>query len=262
MLAPMNERLDAHDLSRAEAMSLLAWWVEAGVDVAVQEEPRDWRTRPASLPHAQVAESETPAPTETIPAVASVPEPPPASRRGSIPASLDAFHAWLAESADLPLFRAGAARALPHGPTNAEIMLLGGIPAPEDTAEGRPVGGTAWMLAERMLRAVGIAPEQAYIAALTCFSGTGTRFSAADSEACRETILAQIALAMPKRLLLLGDQPAKLLLGQPMASARGKLHRIAGIPTAVTFPPRHLLQNNAHKALAWADLLLIMGEKR
>jgi DNA polymerase len=139
-------------------------------------------------------------------------------------------------------------------------MLLTGIPAPEDTAEGKPMGGAAWILAERMLRAVGVAPDHAYVAALTCFSGTGTRFSAADSEACRDNMLAQIALAAPKRLLLLGDQPAKLLLRQPMASARGKLHRLAGIPAAVTFPPRHLLQNNAHKGLAWADLLLIMGD--
>jgi DNA polymerase len=138
-------------------------------------------------------------------------------------------------------------------------MLLTGIPGPEDCAEGKPLGGAAMTLAERMLRAAGITPDQAYVAALTCFSGTGTRFSEADSQACRDTILAQIALAAPKRLLLLGDQPAKLLLGQPMAASRGKLHRIAGIPTAVTFPPRHLLQHNAHKALAWADLLLIMG---
>jgi DNA polymerase len=166
----------------------------------------------------------------------------------------------LAESADLPLFRVGAARALPHGPAGAELMLLTGIPAPEDAAEGKPLGGSAALLAERMLRAVGLAADQAYVAALACFSGTGTRFSDADSAACRDTILAQIALAAPKRLLLLGDQPAKLLLGQPMATARGKLHRIAGVPTAVTFPPRHLLGNNAHKALAWADLQLIMGE--
>lgn len=247
----MNERVEAGDLTRAEALSLLAWWVEAGVDVAVQDEPRDWRVRAAP----QVA-----VPAE--PTVESSAPPPPArpTSGGTLPTTLEAFHAHLAESADLPLFRAGAARALPHGPAGAELMLLTGIPTPEDTAEGKPLGGPAARLAERMLRAVSLAPDQAYVAALTCFSGTGTRFSDADSAACRDTVLAQIALAAPKRLLLLGDQPAKLLLGQPMASARGKLHRIAGVPTAVTFPPRHLLANNRHKALAWADLLLIMGE--
>ena len=247
----MSERVEAGDLTRAEAMSLLAWWIEAGVDVAVQDEPRDWRAR--SVPPPPPAPGPEP---ETAPA----PQPPRPTSRGSLPTTLDAFHAHLAESADLPLFRAGAARALPHGPAGAELMLLTGIPAPEDVAEGKPIGGDAGTLAERMLRAVGLTPDQAYVAALTCFSGTGTRFTDADSAACRDTILAQIALAAPKRLLLLGDQPAKLLLGQPMVAARGKLHRIAGVPTAVTFPPRHLLGNNGHKALAWADLQLIMGE--
>lgn len=245
----MSERVQAEDLTRAETMSLLAWWIEAGVDVAVQDEPRDWRVR-ASPPVVPAPE-----PLETLPIQPARP-----TSGGTLPTTLDAFHAHLAESADLPLFRAGAARALPHGPAGADLMLLTGIPAPEDVAEGKPLGGPARKLVERMLHAVGLTPDQAYVAALTCFSGTGTRFTDADSAACRDTVLAQIALAAPKRLLLLGDQPAKLLLGQPYTTARGKLHRIAGVPTAVTFPPRHLLANNGHKALAWADLQLIMGE--
>lgn len=249
MVNAMSERLEPNDLTRAEAMSLLAWWVEAGVDVAVQDEPRDWRVRAAPPP------ALPPEPLD-VPAL----QPPRPTSGGTLPTTLDAFHAHLAESADLPLFRAGAARALPHGPAGAELMLLTGIPGPEDVAEGKPLGGPAGKLAERMLRAVGLAPDEAYVAALTCFSGTGTRFTDADSAACRDTVLAQIALAAPKRLLLLGDQPAKLLLGQPMTTARGKLHRIGGVPTVVTFPPRHLLANNGHKALAWADLQLIMGE--
>ncbi|GAA4009473.1 uracil-DNA glycosylase family protein [Sphingomonas humi] len=247
MLQAMSEGPEVGGLTRAEAMSLLAWWVEAGVDVAVQDEARDWRVRAAPLPSSSLPED-----------VSQQAEPIPQAVREK-PATLEAFHAWLAESADLPLFRAGAARALPHGPANAELMLLTGSPAPEDTAEGKPIGAAAWVLTTRMLRTIGLAPDQVYVAPLTCFSAGGTRFSEADTEACRDTILSQIALAAPKRLLLLGDQPSKLLLGRPMASARGKLHRVAGIPAAVTFPPRQLLQNNGHKALAWADLLLIMG---
>jgi DNA polymerase len=256
-MGAMGERVKASELSRAEAMGLLAWWVEAGVDTAVQEEPRDWRVRSSPVPQAplesaNVGSSQPPAPIQQVHTL---------PRTGAEPfQTLDTFHAWLAESADLPLFRAGAARALPHGPAYAELMLVTGIPSPEDAGEGRPIGGAAWALAERMMRAIGIAPDAAYVAALTCFSGTGSQFSAADTDACRETMLAQIRLAAPKRLLLLGDQPAKLLLGLPMASARGKRHRVGGVPAVVTFPPRYLLQNSQHKALAWADLLLLMGE--
>ncbi len=128
---------------------------------------RDWRVRAA--PPAAVG-------ARTDRRSARRAAPPRPTSGGTLPTTLEAFHAHLAESADLPLFRAGAARALPHGPAGAELMLLTGIPTPEDAAEGKPLGGPAAKLAERMLRAVGLAPDQAYVAALTCFSGTGTRF--------------------------------------------------------------------------------------
>ena len=33
---------EAESFGIAEARSALTWWLDAGVDVAVQEEPRDW----------------------------------------------------------------------------------------------------------------------------------------------------------------------------------------------------------------------------
>ena len=47
----------------AEARSALAWWLDAGVDVAVQEEPRDW-LKPT--PKAQPRTSPEPAPPSNI----------------------------------------------------------------------------------------------------------------------------------------------------------------------------------------------------
>ena len=47
----------------AEARSALAWWLEAGVDVAVQEEPRDW-LKPA--PPRSAAPTAEPAPQPNI----------------------------------------------------------------------------------------------------------------------------------------------------------------------------------------------------
>lgn len=248
---------DVTGLSREEAASLLAWWVEAGVDVVVSDEPRDWRAKAAQLAHAHESAERVEPPSAPL----SVPrDDGPDPRRDPAPDTLEEYHSWLAQTADLPLFRSGAARALPHGPANAEVMLLAGIPALEDVAEGRPIGGPAWVLTLRMLAAIGLTGEQAYVAALTCFSGTGSRLSPQDQQACRESLLAQMRLAAPKRLLLLGDAPARLLLDLPLAQARGKVHRIAGVPTVVTFHPRHLLGRSADKALAWRDLLLLMGE--
>ena len=99
-----------------------------------------------------------------------------------------------------------------------------------------------------------------YIAATSCFSGAGARLSQSQEEHCREALLHHIGLVAPKRLLLLGDQPARLLLGLGLTQARGRVHRVSHVPAVVTFHPRHLLERSADKALAWRDLLLLMGE--
>ena len=240
MIAPMGG--DASGLTRAEAASLLGWWLEAGVDVPVAEEPRNWLARPSAQTPARVEES--------LPASA----PPP-------PASLDAFHAHLRQASDLPLFRSGAARALPHGPANAEIMLVSDLPGRECAAEGRPIGGEVWALTVRMLAAIGFTPEQAYVASLACFPAPGSRLDERDLARCAADMRHHIALVKPKRLLLLGDGPAKALVGQPVLQARGRVHRIDGVPAVATLHPRQLLQRPGDKAHAWRDLLLLMSEE-
>jgi len=258
MLEPMHGREDGAALSRAEAARLLGWWLEAGVDVAVGDEPRNWL---AGRPRIEAGRDEDPGLGDGPPAAGpQAPHPEILRPHAEKPTSLEAFHGWLAETAELPLFRAGASRALPHGPAEAEIMLLSGIPAPEDVADGRPIAGAAFELTKRMLAAIGLDEAQAYVAALTCFTGAGSRLSQGESEACRDALLHQIALAAPKRLLLFGEAPARLLLDASLAQARGKVHRLHGIPTVVTFHPRHLLGRSADKGLAWRDLLLLMGE--
>ena len=51
---------EAETIGIAEARSALAWWLEAGVDVAVQEEPRNWLKRPRN--RARDAAEPAPAP--------------------------------------------------------------------------------------------------------------------------------------------------------------------------------------------------------
>src|SRR4249919_91443 len=97
-----------------EARSALAWWLESGVDAAIQEDPRDWLS---------------PAPPRPAPDVAPVPNVIEPSHD-----TLAELQQWLASSAQLPLATATARRILPHGPQNASVMLLSGAPALEDFA--------------------------------------------------------------------------------------------------------------------------------
>ena len=226
----------------AEARSALAWWLEAGVDIAVQEEARDWLK---------------PAPVLSKSAI----EPPPvANLVQPSQETLAELKDWLASSVQLPLAGPGARRVLPHGPEQAAVMLLSDSPALEDAAAGQPIGGEAWQLAQRMLAAIGIGTEEAYNASISCFHAPGARMSPADREACAEIARRHIALAKPKRLILFGDGPCVALLGKRLVEARGHVHKIEGVRTVATFHPRHLINRPLDKSLAWKDLLLLMEE--
>ena len=220
----------------ATAATLLGWWLEAGVDVAIAEEPRDWR-RAAKAPA------------------------PPLATRTERPADLAAFRAWMESASGLPLDRPGSRRVLPIGAEGAPVMLLADFPSAQECEVGRPMAGDAWLLATRMLAAIGIEADAAYLATLSCFDAPGARLDGANLERCAELARDHVRLAKPRRLLLLGDAAAKALTGQPLGSARGRVHRIEGVRAVATFHPRWLLQRPSDKALAWKDLLLLMSEE-
>jgi len=233
---------EVQQIGIAEARSALAWWIEAGVDVAVQEEPRNWLKPPAP-----------PAPAEPA-------APPPNVTRPSHE-TLTELQDWLASSAHLPLASATARRVLPTGPENAAVMLLSDAPSLEDYAAGQPIGGEAWELAKKMLAAIRIAPEQAYSASLSPINAPGARLSDRERDDYAEIARRHIRLAAPRRLLLFGDAPSQALLGKPLAQARGHIHKIEGVRTVATFHPRHLIKRPLDKRLAWQDLLLLMEDE-
>ena len=230
---------DNNGIGAAEARSALDWWLTAGVDVAVQESPRNWL---APAPPAPAAEAPGPVAEEPL------------------PATLDLFRDWLASSPSVPLAASATKRVLPLGAEEAELMLLVDAPSAEDAADGRPIGGEAWALTQRMLAAIGLSAGDAYVASLTCAYAPGAQLSGAEREACAELARRHVALARPRRLLLLGEGPARALLGKTMVQARGHVQKVEGVRTVVTFPPRHLMKRPSDKALAWKDLLLLMEE--
>jgi uracil-DNA glycosylase family 4 len=229
----------------AEMRSALAWWIEAGVDTAVQEEPRDWLKPSPARPQAKAVSE------QAVPSNLAQPA----------HETLAQLQDWLASSAQLPLASATARRIMPQGPQDAAVMLLTEAPTLEDFAAGQPIGGESWELAKRMLAAIGISPDEAYSASLSCFHVPGARMNADERAACAEIARKHIKLARPKRLLLLGDGPAQALLGKPLPQARGHAHKIEGTRAVATFHPRALINQPSNKSLAWKDLLLLMEDE-
>ena len=234
-------------ISAADAASMLGWWLQAGVDVAVAEIPRNWlKPKEASVPSATPVRTAPP----TSPGAVELPD----------SDTLDLFRDWLETAPALPLANAGSKRVLPHGAEAAPVMLIAEMPTGEDAVAGRPIAGDAWTLMERMLAAIGIAAGDAYSASLSCFHSPGPRMTSQEIETCAAIARRHIVAAKPQRLLLLGDAPARALLGKPLAAARGHVHKIEGIRAVTTFHPRFLMNRPSDKALAWRDLLLLMEE--
>ena len=91
------------------AASALDWWEEAGVDTIVGETPRDWLKPARRRPRAAPAEPPAPAP---------------------LPDTLDAFHDWLATSAELPFAApVGAARGAGRAIPASGLMILVDMPS-------------------------------------------------------------------------------------------------------------------------------------
>jgi DNA polymerase len=224
-------------MSSSWAASALDWWREAGVDMVVGEEPRDWLK-----PTAKAAA----APAPPVPAV--------------LPDTLEAFHDWLATTADLPFAAPSVRRARPVGDPASGLMVLVDMPSPE----GGLLAGKAGDLFDRMLIAIGRSRETIYLASLSPIrTPTGT---IDDKHAARLGEIARhhIGLVAPRTLLLFGDICGKALVGAPVAGARGKWHEIVTrngpIKTLVTIKPEKLDAMPGMKKLAWADLQLLMEE--
>lgn len=217
------------------AASALDWWEEAGVDVIVGEQPRDWL-------NPKTGEA------------ARAPEPAPAA----LPDTLEAFRAWLAASDDLPFAASGVARAMPAGDPDADLMVM--VDMPSD--DGELLSGEAGALFDKMLVAIGRARDSIYLASLSPIRTPTGAIDERNGTRLAEIARHHVGLAGPKVLLLFGDICGKALTGSAVAGARAKWHEISTpigpIKALVTIKPEKLVETPAWKKFAWADLQMLM----
>lgn len=232
--------------SHAAAASALQWWADAGVDVMVDEAPRDWLRAPIK-----------PAPAgQPAPAPKAEAQPPDA-----LPGQLDLFQSYLRDHDALPFASPSAPRVCPSGDPASGLMMMIDMPSDRDCSEGVLLSGEGGRLFDRMLAAIGRDRASIYLASLSCLRSPAGFASEAGTR-CATLARHHIGLAQPRALLLFGDACSKALVGLPMAQARGRWHDVAThagpVKTIVTIPPDFLLKQPARKALAWADLQMLM----
>ncbi|MBD8678822.1 uracil-DNA glycosylase family protein [Sphingomonas sp. CFBP 13720] len=238
---------DQHIDWHGQAASALEWWHDAGVDLLVEDVPRDWFA--------------VPPPTAVPVAVASPRAAAALAAVDALPDTLDAFVAWRASDAapeatwnvDPIPFAAVA---------DAPLMVLADIPEEDDSAEAGLLTGPVGVLLDRMLAAIGLSRAEIAVATIAAARPLTGHVSPASATELYRLARHHVTLARPRRLLLLGDAPRLAMLGEPVERGALQILEHGGIacPTIATFHPRFLLAQPRMKAEAWRHLQLLIRD--
>ena len=145
------------------------------------------------------------------------------------------------------------------GDLQAKWLIVGEAPGAEEDRRGEPFVGRAGQLLNAMLRAMGLAREQVYIANIVKCRPPGNREpKPAEAGSCIQYLHRQIALLQPGILLAVGRVAAQNLLDndEPLGKMRQRVHRLGAseLPVVVTYHPAYLLRSPSDKRKAWDDL--------
>ncbi|MET4897273.1 uracil-DNA glycosylase family protein [Sphingomonadaceae bacterium jetA1] len=239
----------------AQAASILDWWHDAGVDVLVEDTPRDWMAPPPVPAPVFASSARAPLLIEAAPAIHA-----PAVQ---LPDTLDAFLDWRQSDA-APEAAWDGISLTASGPADATLMVMVDCPDRDDGEAGHLLSGVPGRLFDRMLAAIGQSRDTVHLAAVCVRRPLAGRTPAGLETRLAEIALHHVGLIRPRGLLLLGNAASRALLGTELTSARGLSHAIdhkSGKSRAVaSFHPRFLIEKPMAKAESWKDLQMLMGD--
>jgi uracil-DNA glycosylase family 4 len=143
------------------------------------------------------------------------------------------------------------------GNRNARVMFIGEAPGAEEDKQGKPFVGRAGQLLTQMLRAVGFARDDVFIAnILKCRPPNNRDPQAEEVEKCTPFLREQIELIKPDVLVALGRIASHFLLDTTtsLSKLRGQVFKFNNTPLLVTYHPAYLLRTPADKSKAYEDL--------
>ena len=279
------------------ARELLAFYLEAGADALLGEEPmdrlgsadeaaaarpmvRDAGLRPA--PHHEAPREratthprpEEPAAGGRLEGRAAPPSPtPPASpdvafmdarTQARSAASLDELRRILAGFDGCELKRPAKQLVFADGNPQARVMFVGEAPGRDEDQEGLPFVGRSGKLLDLMLKAIGLDRTAVYIANVIPWRPPGNRTpTPQETQICLPFIQRQIELVDPELLVCLGSPSSQAVLGltDGIMRSRGRwLTYNTGrreVRAIATLHPAYLLRQPLQKRLVWRDFLAV-----
>ena len=250
---------------------LLAFYLEAGVDCALSDEPANRLSDPDLAPVAREAAPPRALPARPVAPVRPLPvgDAPPApdaaiasAREAARTApTLEALRELMATFDGCALKATATRLVFADGNPKARVMFVGEAPGRDEDLEGLPFVGRSGKLLDRMLGAIGLDRTSAYIANVIPWRPPGNRTpTPQETQICLPFIQRQIELVNPDLLVTLGNPSTQALLAtrEGIMRSRGRWFDydtgsrvIRALPT---FHPAYLLRSPSYKRMSWQDL--------
>ena len=262
---------------------LLAFYLEAGVDCALGDDPVDRLAETDSVPATAAAlpPREIAAPRGLRENPAAVPAPPPRADVALAPdqaissareaartaPSLEVLRQMLENFDGCALKHTATRLVFADGNPEARVMFVGEAPGRDEDIEGLPFVGRSGKLLDRMIAAIGLDRSKAYIANVIPWRPPGNRTpTPQETQICLPFIQRQIELVDPDILVTMGNPSTQTLLKtrDGIMKTRGRWisydtgsRTIRAMPT---FHPAYLLRSPSYKRLAWQDFRAIRAK--
>ncbi|MDR2856400.1 MAG: hypothetical protein LBV50_00945 [Novosphingobium sp.] len=242
----------------AEVAAALDWWREAGVDSDFTDEPAPWLA-PAEAKSTAQAQAHAGGNTQgTAPPLPRT-HPKPAIDSSGWPQALADFTPWWLSEPALDDGRV-TGRVPPRGPiggkTEADIMVI--VPDPERDDREQLLSGPQGRLLDAMLAAMGIMPEQVYLASVLPRHTPMADWPALAEKGFGNLLAHHVGLVKPERLIVLGSNILPLLGHEPAhkpAVSRQFAHEGSTIPLLAGKSLAALLERPLWKAGLWQEWL-------
>jgi uracil-DNA glycosylase len=258
------------------AQQLLAFYLEAGVDCALGDEPINRLADPDAAPPPREAIAREAPPRTLLQATPAVP----AARTDATIApeaaissareaartapTLEALRALLENFEGCALRNTATRLVFSDGNPQARIMFVGEAPGRDEDIEGLPFVGRSGKLLDRMIASIGLDRSKAYIANVIPWRPPGNRTpTPQETQICLPFIQRQIELVNPDVLVTLGNPSTQTLLQtrEGIMRTRGKWFDYdtgtRTIRAIATFHPAYLLRSPSYKRMSWQDLRAI-----
>ncbi len=263
------------DNNRKAALAALDWYLDHGVDEALNDNPVKTKEQVVAFSEPAAAVPVFQPASPILPAAGSEARAE-AAKLAAQAGTLEELREAIAQFEGIAIKKTATNLVFCDGNPKSTIMLIGEAPGADEDKQGKPFVGISGQLLDRILKWIDLDRHQdnpkrsIYISNILNWRPPGNRTPApGEVEASLPFIEKHIALINPKLIVLCGGVSAKALLAtdESISRLRKTWHTYktispdigvsVSIPAIATYHPAYLLRTPSQKKAVWEDMLAI-----